>query len=92
MTRSSRRYEAGAISRVYTTLANTKRVVINDLPVRVVLYDEKDNAYAVGQTIIPTLEKEEVKEISFTWSPPLLRAPTRIGIYPIFNPFNAIGY
>ena len=87
-----RRYEPGATSRVYATVANTKRIIINDLPVRVVLFDEKDNAYAVGQTIIPVLQKEEEKEISFTWNPPLLQVPTRIGVYPIFNPFNAIGY
>ena len=86
-----RRYEAGSISRIYATLGNTKRLVINDLPVRVVLFDDKDNAYAVGQTIVPVLQKEEVKEISFTWNPPLLFPPTRIGIYPIFDPFKALG-
>lgn len=87
-----RRYEAGQIPRVYATIVNTKRAEINNLPVRVLLFDEKDNVYAVGQTVIPFLGKEEIKEIIITWNGPLLTSPTRIGIYPIFNPFDAIGY
>ena len=87
-----RRFEPGFISRVYATIANTKQIEIIDLPVRALLFDDKDNVYANAQTVIPYLPKEGVKEIIFTWSPPLLFAPTRIGIYPIFNPFDAIGY
>jgi hypothetical protein len=88
----TRRYEAGQTPRVYATVMNTKRVEINNLPVRVLLFDEKDNVYAVGQTVIPFLGKEEVKEIIITWNESLPVFPTRIGIYPIFNPFDAIGY
>lgn len=88
----TRRYERGQISRVYATVVNTKRVEINNLPVRVLLFDEKDNVYAVGQTVIPFLGKEEIKEIVITWNEPLSVSPTRIGIYSIFNPFDAIGY
>lgn len=88
----SRRYEAGPIPRLYATIMNTKRLEINKLPVRALLFDQNDNVYAVGQTIIPVLQKEEVREIVFTWNEPLPFAPTRIGIYPIFNPFEAIGY
>ncbi len=85
-----RRYEAGVIPRVYTTVANTKRITINNLPVRVLLFDIHDNVYAVGQTIIPELLKEGVKEIVFTWDEPLPFPPTRIGVYPIFDPFKAL--
>ena len=85
----SRRYEAGSIPRVYATIANTKRIEITNLPVRVILFDTNDNAYAVGQTLIPFLGKEGVQEIIVTWDEPLPYPPTRIGIYPIFNPFEA---
>lgn len=85
----SRRYEAGTIPRVYATIANTKRIEILNLPVRVILFDTNDNAYAVGQTLIPSLGKEGVQEIIVTWDEPLPYPPTRIGIYPIFNPFEA---
>lgn len=87
-----RRYEPGQIPRIYTTIMNTKRLEINNLQVRVVLFDENDNAYAVAQTIVPTLAKEEIKELAFTWNEPLPVAPTRIGVYPIFNPFEAIDF
>jgi len=86
----ARRYEAGQIPRVYVTVANTKRIEIRDLPVRVLLFDNNDNVYAVGQTVIPELLKEGVKEIIITWNEPLPVAPTRIGVYPIFNPFEAL--
>ena len=73
-------------------IVNTKRLEINNLPVRVVLFDDKDNAYAVGQSLIPYLEKEGAQEIIFTWDEPLPVPPTRIGVYPIFNPFEALSY
>lgn len=88
----SRRYESGNIPRVYTTIANTKRVEIRNLPVSVLLFDDKENVYAVGTTIIPMLQKEEVKEVVFTWNEQLQHTPARIFVYPIFNPFEAIGY
>lgn len=87
-----RKYEAGLIPRVYATLMNTKRIDIRNLPVRVVLFDKDDNAYAVGETLIPEFPKEGVRDISFTWNEQLPFSPTRIGIYPIFNPFDTIGY
>lgn len=87
-----RRYESGQIPRVYATVMNTKRVEITNLPIRVVLFDQDDNAYAVGETILPALSKEGVREVVFTWNAPFPIAPTRIGVYPIFNPFDAVEY
>lgn len=81
------RYEAGGVPRVYVTIMNTKRITINNLQVRTVLFDQYNNAYAVGETLIPRLDKEQVKEISFTWNSPLSYSPTRIKVYPIFDPF-----
>jgi hypothetical protein len=83
-----RRYEAGSIPRIYATIANTKRIDIFNLPVRVLLFDSNDNVYAVGQTLIESLPKEGVQEIIITWNSPLPFSPTRIGVYPIFNPFE----
>ena len=86
----ARRYEAGQIPRVYVTIGNTKRIDILNLPVRVLLFDNDDNVYAVGQTVVPELLKEGIKEIIITWNEPLAIPPTRIGVYPIFNPFEAL--
>lgn len=87
---ANERYEQGAIPRVYATIRNNKRTTVSDLPIRIVLYDENNNAYAVGETYVARLDKEEIKDISVTWDAPLPFAPTRIRVYPIFNPFVAI--
>ncbi|MDB5260714.1 MAG: hypothetical protein JWN37_945 [Candidatus Nomurabacteria bacterium] len=84
---SNIKYEAGTIPRVYATLTNTKRIVINNLPVRVVVYDSHNNAIATGETIIPLLDKEESKQVVFTWRTPFNVVPTKISIYPILDPF-----
>lgn len=87
---TNERYETGLIPRVYATIKNNKRITIDSLPVMVVLFDENNNGYAVGGTVIPRLEKEEVKEVSFTWDAPLPYSPIRIKIYPIFDPFLSV--
>lgn len=81
------RYEAGSIPRVYSTLTNTKRLVFSNLPVRVILYNANGNAYGVGETVLPTLNKEETKEIVFTWNRAFVEEPTKIRIFPILDPF-----
>ena len=81
------RYEAGSIPKVFATILNTKRTTLSNIPVRAVLYDVNDNAFAVGETVVPFLDKEGRREISFTWGGAFEKAPTRILIYPIFDPF-----
>lgn len=87
---TNEKYEPGSIPRVYALITNTKRTTVHNLPIKVVLFDGDDNAYAVGETFISRLEKEEAKEISFTWDSPLPYPPVRIRVYPIFDPFVAI--
>ncbi len=84
---SGERYEDGEKSRVYAIVKNMKQVRIMDLKVRVLLYDQDNNVYAVGKTEIPFLEQEENREISFTWKEKLPFAPLRIKVYPIIDPF-----
>lgn len=87
-----RLYEQDRISRVYATVINTKHIEIDNLHVRLVLFDYNDNAYAVGQTIVPRLGKEGYEKIVFTWDKVLPFKPTRIEVYPIFDPFKAVNY
>ncbi len=82
------RYEAGSIPRVYAVITNTKRITVSHLRVRVLLFDADDNAYGAGETLIPFLDKEEAKNISFTWNMPFAFAPTKVRVYPIFDPFT----
>lgn len=84
---SGTRYEQISIPRVYSTLTNTKRLVLRNIPVRAVLYDGNGNAYAFGQTIIPELGKEESKEVVFTWDRAFANPPSQIRIFPILDPF-----
>ena len=87
---SNPEYSVTDRSRVYVAVQNRKLMTIRDLPVNVILYDENNNAYAVGSTVIPTLGKEEIKKAVFVWETPLPFAPTRIRVYPIFDPFLAL--
>jgi hypothetical protein len=82
------RYEAGDIPRVYATVTNTKRVTLSRIPVRVVLYDAGDNAYAAGETIIPFLDKEGSQDITFTWKGAFKNDPIKVRVYPILDPFT----
>jgi hypothetical protein len=82
------RYEAGDISRVYAQINNTKRVTFSNVPVKVLLYDVDNNVFATGETIIPFLDKEEQRLITFTWTEQFQVAPNKIRVYPILDPFS----
>ncbi|MEI6810428.1 MAG: hypothetical protein WCK60_00040 [Candidatus Nomurabacteria bacterium] len=81
-------YEPGDITRIYIDIANTTRNVYLKLPIRMVAYDEHDNAIAVGENIIPSLDKEEQKQLVFVWHSPLSVSPTKVRAYPIISPFS----
>lgn len=87
---TNERYEMTTKSRVYAIVKNMKRITLRNIPVIVTLLDENNNVYAVGTTRIDALDKEESKEISFTWNQELSQPPLRIKVYPIFDPFLAI--
>lgn len=84
----STRYEGGATPRIYITLDNLTQRSFLKLPVRVVAYDEYNNAVAVGESIVPGLEKEEEKEIVLTWPEPFSTTPTKLRAYPVLSPFQ----
>lgn len=81
-------YEPGSITRMYVNIANTTRNVYLKLPIRMVAYDEYDNAIAVGENILPSLDKEEQKQVVFVWHSPFLVTPTKVRTYPIISPFS----
>lgn len=81
------RYEKTDVSRVYATILNTTREPISNLPVRVLLFDIEGNAFATGETVIPYLDKEMSRVISFMWNTAFQKEPSKIRIYPIVDPF-----
>lgn len=81
------KYEAGDTPRIYSTVVNNKLLAIYNLPIRVVVYDINNNAFAAGETIIDYLDKEDTRDISFTWHKSFVKVPSKIIIYPIFDAF-----
>lgn len=81
-------YEPGSITRIYVDIENTTRNIYLKLPIRMVAFDEHDNAIAVGENILPSLDKEEKKQVVFVWHSPLLTSPTKVRAYPIISPFS----
>lgn len=83
-------YEAGDISRIYVSIENVTRNVYLKLPVRMIAYDENDNVIAVGESILPSLDKEEKKDVVFTWHYLLSSAPTKFRAYIMIDPFGLV--
>ncbi|MCX6757057.1 MAG: hypothetical protein NTW35_02830 [Candidatus Nomurabacteria bacterium] len=81
-------YEPGDITRIYVDIVNTTRNIYLKLPIRMIAYDEHDNAIAVGENIVPSLDKEETKKVVFVWHSPFSSAPIKVRAYPIISPFS----
>jgi hypothetical protein len=84
------RLELSNTPRAYATVVNARRMSFLNIPVRVVLYDNDNNAFAIGETVIPSLDKEEIKEISFVWDLPFTQNSANIRVYPIFDAFSLV--
>ena len=80
-------FENGPISRVYVTIQNTKLDSVDNIPVRVVLYDVNQNTIGVGETKVDRILAEEQKNVVFTWNFQFKENPALIKVYPIVNPF-----
>lgn len=81
-------YQNGDITRIYVDIENTTRNIYLKLPIRMVAYDERNNAIAVGENILPSLDKEEQKQVVFVWHSPLSATPTKVRAYPVISPFS----
>lgn len=73
--------ESGNPTRLYLTIQNTKQITFANLPVRVILYDDADNAIAAGQTVVPFLNKEEQKDLVYLWNSEFTSSVARIRVY-----------
>ncbi len=73
--------------RLYVTIKNVKRTAISNLRVRIVVYDVNDNAIAVGESVVPSLDKEEVEDVVYTWPTLFTHEPVRVQVFPIIDPF-----
>ena len=82
-------YEPGEKPRVYVTVKNMTLAPMYDLPIRVILFDQNQNAIGAGESVIQVLEREEEKKIVLTWKQPFTETVARIRVYPLVNVFGA---
>ena len=81
-------YEPGEKPRVYVTVKNMTLAPLYAVPIRVILFDENQNAIGAGESVIQILEREEEKKIVLTWKQPFTDTIARIRVYPIVNVFG----
>ncbi len=81
-------FENSDISRLYVNIHNTTLTPILRFPVRVVLYDPLQNTLGVGETFIERLDKDEKKQVVFTWPNKFSETPSIIRAYPIVDPYS----
>lgn len=81
------RFENGAIPRLYASIQNVTQTPFASLPVSVILYDENQNAIGVGETVVQYLDKEEQKELVFTWNQEITGSVSKIRLYYELKPF-----
>lgn len=80
-------FENGDTPRLYVTIHNKTLIPILRFPVRVVLYDPLQNTLGVGETFIDRLDKDETKQLVFTWPNKFSESPSLIRVYPIIDPY-----
>lgn len=78
--------EKNNISQLNVSLKNITRATFKDVPVRVLLSDERGNVIAVNETLIKDIAPEATAELSFTWRIPLQIENPEVNIYPIVTP------
>ncbi len=74
--------------RLKTILVNDSPLSYGDFKVNIVIYDKEDNAIAVSSTYVDEIEKNNEKQIFFTWQEPFTVQPVRIDVIPRINLFN----
>jgi hypothetical protein len=75
--------------RLSATIKNNSLFTIPEVGVVVLLYDEKENVVSASRTYLDVLEKEESKNISFTWPEPISGNIITKEIIPMYNVFLA---
>ena len=75
-------------TRLSATITNNSLFIIPSVKVIAILYDELGNSLAVSSTYIDVLNREEVKDINFTWPEIIPNRVVAKEIIPIYNIFS----
>ncbi len=70
------------------TIKNNSILNIPNLNVVAILYDDKNNAIASSNTYLENLNRQETKDINFTWPLPILSKVVFKELIPVYNIFN----
>ncbi|NCT00021.1 hypothetical protein GW765_03525 [Candidatus Parcubacteria bacterium] len=74
--------------RLSVEITNTSLQNFIDIPVIVVLYNQKDNAIGASQTYVERINQGESALAYFSWPEPFGDTVSRIEVLPRVNPFN----
>ena len=71
------------LPRIRAVIENPSTNRYKNVPVVITVFDEKDNAIAASQTVVPTLASEGRADLIFTWNAPFAGTAVREEILPI---------
>ncbi len=74
--------------RLSAVIKNNSLFSIPDVNVVAILYDSLGNAVSASRTYVKILDKEESKDLNFTWPEPFDKIVVKQEIIPIYNIFS----
>ena len=79
--------EAGS-PKLSATIKNDSLFIIPEVNIVAILYDKLGNAISVSRTYLDVLNREESKELTFTWPEPFTETVVAKEIIPLYNIFG----
>lgn len=76
--------------KITATIKNESFYNFVDVPVVVIVYNNKDNAIAASRTYIDSIEQGETQSVYFSWPEPFSENVSRVEIIPRIDPFTPI--
>ena len=77
-------------TRLTATIENQSLYQFRNMEVAAILYDVDGNAITASKAVLPSLDKQESKDIVFTWGYKMPRQVVKIEVLPRFNPFTTV--
>lgn len=74
---------ATSTPRVDAVLANASVTALTDVPVIVLVHDERGEVIAASQTIVPVISAQGQATATFTWNSAFPSTPARIEVFPV---------
>ncbi|HMO79039.1 MAG TPA: hypothetical protein PJ997_02490 [Candidatus Paceibacterota bacterium] len=82
---NQRFFEVDGLPRISADITNTSIFRSKDIKIVVIIYDEQGNAITTSSTIVDTLEKDQTRQIIYTWPQQFSRPMSRFEIIPLYD-------